>query len=131
VPATQIVFYMEDDGSVPVMRWLKELRRRDARAFAKCAIRIERLAQQGHDLRRPESDYLRDGIHELRIRLGSVNYRILYFFHGGIASVLVHSLTKEDKVPEADIERAVERKSRFERDPERHRHYEERPITDL
>jgi hypothetical protein len=33
-------------------------------------------------LRRPHADYLEDGIYELRWRNGTVQYRILYFFHG-------------------------------------------------
>jgi DNA-binding XRE family transcriptional regulator len=51
--------------------------------YAKCAVRIRRLADLGHELRRPEADLLRDGICELRARLGTVNYRILYFFMAG------------------------------------------------
>jgi hypothetical protein len=35
---------------------------------------------RGHELRRPYADYLRAGVHELRARVGRVNYRILYFF---------------------------------------------------
>jgi hypothetical protein len=34
----------------------------------------------GHELRRPEADFLRDGIYELRASLGGVHHRILYFF---------------------------------------------------
>ncbi len=67
---------------------------------------------------------LRDGVYELRVRVGQVNYRLLYFFHGqGVAS-LAHGLTKEKKVPKADIKRALERKQRFEADPEAHRYKE-------
>ena len=49
---------------------------------AKCVKWIEILKSFGHELRRPESDYLRDGIYELRVRFQSLNYRMLYFFHG-------------------------------------------------
>lgn len=74
----------------------------------------------GHELRRPESDTLRDGTHELRARLGHVNYRILYFIHGRVVAVLLHALVKEDVVPDADIDLAVARKNRFSRDPAKH-----------
>jgi hypothetical protein len=40
------------------------------------------LEQQGHELRRPIADFLRDGIYELRPSVQGVNYRILYFFSG-------------------------------------------------
>lgn len=78
------------------------------------------LAQFGRELRRPASDYLRDGIHELRAKQGHVQYRILYFFHQLQLAVLAHSLTKEDAIPVAEIERAIKRKNLFESNPRRH-----------
>ena len=83
MPSTGVVFFREGDGTVPVLDWLKRLRRTNVKAFAKCLVRVERLAELGHDLRRPEADLLRDGIHELRARCGSVQYRLLYFFTAG------------------------------------------------
>jgi phage-related protein len=73
---------------------------------------IRRLAFLGYELRRPQADYLRDGIYELRAKKGRVNYRVLYFFHGRNAALLAHALTKEDVVPDADIDRALVRKQR-------------------
>jgi len=78
------------------------------------------LALLGHELRRPEADLLRDGIYELRVRLGSVNYRLLYFFHGQTVSVIAHGLTKEAAVPGADVNRALARKAAFITDPTAH-----------
>lgn len=127
MPRTQLVFFKDDDGTVPVQDWLVELRQRQRRAFAKCVVRIRRLAEMGHELRRPEADLLRDGIYELRARDGRVNYRILYFFHGQNIAILAHALTKEDKVPKSDIERAVTRKAAFESDPTAHSHEEDLP----
>jgi hypothetical protein len=66
MPETRVVLYREDDGTVPLLEWLDVL---PARAKAKCLVRIERLRELGHDLRRPEADYLRDDIYELRIGL--------------------------------------------------------------
>ena len=121
MPNTHVVFYQETDGAVPVLEWLDTL---PPKAQDKCRVRIERLAELGHELRRPEADYLRDGIHELRVGLQSVNYRILYFFHGKIAAVLAHGLVKERAVPAADIEEAIRRKRRFEQAPEAHTYQE-------
>jgi putative component of toxin-antitoxin plasmid stabilization module len=50
-----------------------------------------------------------------------VNYRLLYFFHQGNA-VIAHGCTKEREVDDRDIERAIERKMRYEKNPKGHRH---------
>ena len=125
MPETEIIFFQDDDGSVPVRDWLLELQRKNRRAFAKCVDKIGLLSEQGHELRRPHADMLRDGIFELRARSGNVNYRILYFFHGKNVAVLDHALTKEAKVPTKDIERAIRRKQVFENDPEGHSYSED------
>ena len=39
-------------------------------------------------------------------------------------ALLTHALTKVDVLPTADINRAVERKKRYERNPEKHTHEE-------
>lgn len=67
MPPVDVVFYQEEEGVVPVLDWLGELARRDRRIVVKCRERIERLAELGYELRRPEADLLRDGIYELRI----------------------------------------------------------------
>jgi len=113
MPQTRLLFFQNADGAAPVWEWLKDLRAGNPKAYAKCVVRIRRLAELGHELRRPEADLLRDGIYELRARLGTVNYRILYFFHGRNVAVLAHALTKEDEIPIVEINRAVERKRAF------------------
>ena len=121
-----VVFFRDHDGSVPVKGWLdSEVAERDGRIAAKCRVRIELLREHGHLLHRPYADYLRDGIYELRMAFGRVNYRILYFFHKDReAVVLAHGLTKEDRVPDADIDLAAQRKTIFESNPERYTYYE-------
>jgi len=89
-------------------------------AYAKSQAYLRLLEAEGHELRRPIADYLRDGIHELRPSIAHVHYRILYFFHGSEAVVISHGLTKEDKVPAAEIERAIERMARFRANPLKH-----------
>jgi hypothetical protein len=121
MPRTTVVFYQEEDGSVPVLEWLDSL---SAKAQDKCLVRIERLRDLGHELRRPEADLLRNGIHELRVGLQGVNYRMLYFFHGNRVAILAHGLIKEQAVPPADIERAIVRKKKFEANPVRHTYRE-------
>ena len=122
-----LIFYKESDGTVPVRDWLLELKQRNRRAFAKCVTRIRRLAELGHELRRPDADFVRDGIYELRARDGRVNYRILYFFHSRNAAILAHALTKEDKLPKTAMDRALRRKADFELNPSAHSFEEELP----
>ena len=76
--------------------------------------------QQGHELRRPIPDFLRDGIYELRPTFQGVNYRILYFFSGRNVVVVSHGIAKESEVPDVEINRAVERKQRFEANHDAH-----------
>lgn len=120
MPKTHVVFYQEDDGTVPVLEWLDTL---SPKAQDKCRVKIERLQELGHELRRPEADYLRDGIYELRIGLQGVNYRILYFFYGKVTAVLAHSLLKR-AVPAHDLNEALRRKHDFERVPAQHTYQE-------
>ena len=122
MPKTQVVFYQEDDGSVPVLEWLDNL---PTKAQDKCFIRIERLAELGHELRRPEADFLRDKIYELRINLLRINYRLLDFFHGQEAAVLSHGIVKERKVPPKEIDQAIERRKKFSENPEAHTYRQE------
>jgi phage-related protein len=117
VPTTEVIFYREEDGTVPLVDWLDDL---PAKAQDKCLARLARLEELGHELRRPEADFLRDGIYELRVSLQGLQYRMLYFFHGNIAAVVSHGLVKEQKVPPKDIDRAVERKKQFMANPKRH-----------
>ncbi|MBI1390419.1 MAG: type II toxin-antitoxin system RelE/ParE family toxin [bacterium] len=113
----KIVFFQEEDGRVPILDWMDAL---PLKVLDKCTIRLERLEQQGHELHRPEADYLRDGIYELRVRHQSVNYRMLYFFFGRTIIVVSHGFTKERAVPPAEIERALDRKRKFELAPHKY-----------
>lgn len=117
MPETQVVFYREDDGAVPVLEWLDGLPRD---ALIKCRVKLARLGELGHELRRPEADYLRDGIYELRVRSQRVNYRLLYFFHGSMIAVLSHGIVKERRVPPKEIDIAIRRKQAFAKTPLTH-----------
>lgn len=117
MPKTSVIFFRDSDGAVPLLDWLQTLNRR---ARAKCIARVRRLAAYGHELRRPEADYLRDGIYELRVGLQGLNYRLLYFFHGRTAAVVSHGLVKRRVVPDHEIDLALRRKRQFEAEPEHH-----------
>lgn len=121
MPQVEVVFYCDEDGTAPVLDWLDTL---DNSAIVKCMVRIERLRAMGHELRRPEADYLRDGIYELRIGLQRTNYRILYFFHGRTAAVLAGGLTKQRAVPPRAIDLAARRRWNYQNDPDAHTYRE-------
>ena len=120
MPETTIAIFADVDGSCPLLTWMDDL---PEKVQLKCVVRIERLSEQGHELRRPEADTLRDGISELRFRAGRVHYRVLYFFHEQQA-VLTHGLTKEGRVPDKEIDLAIDRMGRYKSNPDRHTHKE-------
>jgi hypothetical protein len=116
MPQTLVIFYKEG-GTVLVRKWLKA---QSNKVQKKCLMFIAQLEMLGHELRRPVADFLRDGIYELRPTYQGVTYRILYFFSGRDVVVLSHGITKTDAVPDVEINRAIERKKRFEADPKVH-----------
>lgn len=126
MPTTSILFYQESVGDVPVLEWLQELKRKNMKGFLNCAARIDRLATYGNELRRPVADYLRDGIYELRAKHRNIQYRIFYYFEGQNVVVLSHAMVKKTSaVPKKDIDLAIKRKKKFERDPKQHTYVEE------
>ena len=110
MPLTRLLLYREDDGTIPFIDWLQK---QQPKVLAKCQVSLERLSELGHELRRPEADYLRDDIYELRVGMRGQNYRMLYFFYGRDVVVLSHGLTKEATVPAKEIDRAINRRSKF------------------
>ncbi len=117
MPATNVFFFRDDDGRVPVLEWMNGFLDQNERVYRKCFGLIQLLEQFGHELRRPQADMLRDGVYELRTRVGNVNYRILYGFVGKDIALLTAGLTKEKKVPTKEIERAIARIARYKTNP--------------
>lgn len=122
MPQTEVRFYKNENDVSPVINWLLELPDPPAPVRVKCDAVLRMLREQGHELRRPTADSLRDGIHELRFRVSTVQYRLLYFFYGGERNVAVvtHALTKEGAVPDKEISHAISCMEFFEQDPDAH-----------
>jgi hypothetical protein len=116
MPQSELMFYKEGE-TVLFRQWLKEL---PTKVQTKCLTLVSRLGSQGHELRRPSADFLRDGIYELRPSYQGVNYRILYFFSGKDIVVISHGLSKKAEVPATEIDRAIERKKKYEANPKVH-----------
>ena len=117
MPLTTVLLYRDTDGTVPIYDWLDTLQ---PKAKQKCLVRVRRLRELGFELRRPEADYLRDGIFELRTAFERRNLRMLYFFHGASIAVISHGLVKESIVPPREIELALRRKRMFAASPRTH-----------
>ncbi len=62
MPQVRLVMFREG-GACPLRKWFGGL---PPKASGKGVGRLKRLAQLGHELRRPEADYLEEGIYELR-----------------------------------------------------------------
>lgn len=116
--AWRVVHYETEDGACPIEKFLDGLNRRER---AKALAAIDLLEEEGPDLRRPHADTLGDGIHELRVRVSRIRYRVLYFFCDRYDIVLTHGFKKKTgPVPETEIKRA----SRYREDWLR-RHHED------
>lgn len=115
--SVDVIFYKEND-EVPAKEFINSLPRKP---LAKGLKLLEELSKQGHELRRPQADILREGIYELRWRDVKVQYRLLYFFHGQGLVVVSHGIQKKsDAVPEIEIDRAIRRKENFQKAPTAH-----------
>ena len=114
------VIFFKNEKECPVLEWLETL---PDKAKAKGRARIEGLTNMGYELPRPAADTLRDGVHELRWRLGRVQYRILYCFasHERNQAVLLLGFRKEDdKVENKDIELALKRINLYNTNPQQY-----------
>ena len=110
----QIDFYAMKNGDEPAKDFLLSL---PPKMRAKMLRTIDLLARNGNELREPYSKPLRNGIMELRAKVGSDISRILYFFVVGQRAILTHGFIKKtNKTPVAEIERAISyRQDFFER----------------
>jgi phage-related protein len=117
MPRVQVRLFRDSDGSVPVLDWLDGL---PDKSLTKCRVKLERFSLLGHEIRRPEADYLHSGIYELRASARGIHHRLLYFFVDRWAIVVSHGIVKEDRVPEREIDLAILQRTLVERDPGRY-----------
>jgi len=101
----RVVYYETEDGACPVGAFLDGLHRKER---AKVLAAIDLLEEEGPNLHRPYADFLKDGIHELRVRISRIRYRILYSFCNRTDIVLTHGFKKRvNKVSGTEIRRAI------------------------
>jgi phage-related protein len=107
----RVFYYTALEGANPVGDFLAGLELDHRRRIQ---WHLNLLAQYGLDLRRPHSDTVRGPLKELRVRVGKLRYRVLYFFLTQDAAILVHAFVKEqDRLEEKDIDRAGRRLKDF------------------
>ena len=106
-----VLYYKTSEGESPVEDFING---RSPGNQLKIITTIDYLAEQGVNLPRPYSDYLQDGIHELRVKLSGDETRTLYFFCFGEYIILTNTFIKRsDKVPVAEIKKALHCKDDF------------------
>lgn len=104
MPEIQVVYYQKENGEIPLRSFIDSL---DVKMAAKVIWTIKLFQEEGCDLRLPYSEYLIDGIYELRAKQGNNISRVMYFFVIGNKAVLTHGFTKKtQKTPIKEIERA-------------------------
>jgi len=117
------IIYQKDKERVPVKDWLAKVRHDDPDGARRCLVRIGDLKDHGFDLHKSfpkKAEFLRDDVYYLRIKKGSIRYRIFYFFHGEQGVILHGFKKKQKKAPENEIEKAVEEKTQYESNPKGH-----------
>lgn len=104
MPRIRVVYYIKADGSIPVREFIDSL---EMKMRAKVRRTILLFQENGNELRAPYSEYLKDGIYELRTKQGSNITRVLYFFVIGNMAILTNGFTKKtQKTPVREIELA-------------------------
>jgi len=98
--AWNVDFYQDDDGKLPVMKWLDTL---PEEVRGKVIARIDLLKEGGPTLDYPYTSQIDGRLREIRLRVGKTRYRVLYFFDDERTAILLHGLTKNTPaVEEAD-----------------------------
>lgn len=73
----KLLYYEDDKGDSEVFQFIESQKTKNK---AKILGWLSMLEEKGPILPRPYADLLRDGIHEIRIKLSGNQVRILYFF---------------------------------------------------
>lgn len=99
-------YFRLEDGTEPAREFIHS---QPPRMRAKLLQNIGLLEEFGTSLRMPYSEFLDDGIFQIRAVHGSDITRVLYFFVVGGKAILTHGFVKKDqKTPQTEIERAKE-----------------------
>ena len=107
----EIIFYKLENGNSPAEDFIMSL---NSKMKAKTFRAISLLKEYGNELREPFSKPLRDGLFELRVKLGTDIVRILYFFCKGKLIILTNGFVKKtQRTPEEEINLALKYKADY------------------
>lgn len=108
-----IEFYSKENGEKPAREFILGL---EPKMQAKILKIIDLLEKNGPLMRLPYSEYLDDGIFEIRAKQGTNISRILYFFTIGQRIILTNGFVKKtQKTPKREIELAKKYREDYER----------------
>jgi len=106
-----VIYYIDEDGKNEVHDYITSLNRNHQQ---KILAWIDMLEEEGPLLPRPFADTLKEGIHELRVKLSGNQIRVLYFFTFKNYIILTHAFSKnQSKVPDKEIKKAVHTRDEF------------------
>lgn len=109
----KVIFYEKEDGSRPAYEYIRTLPDKMRARIYKIAAMLE---EEGMQARMPYSEYLQDGIFQIRAQQEGNISRVLYFFAVGKTIVLTNGFTKKtSKTPPAEIKLAKKYKQDYER----------------
>jgi len=108
----EVVFFTKEDGSQPARDFMDDLPKK---MRTRILMIIEMLREYGGQVRMPYSEYLRDGIFQIRAQQEGNISRVLYFFNDGRKIILTNGFTKKTpQTPPAEIERAKRYRSEYQ-----------------
>ena len=100
----KIIYYETRSGECEIYDFINKQKERDQ---VKILSWISLLEERGPNLPRPYADILKNGIHELRLKLSGKQIRILYFFCYKNFIILTNVFIKKaEKVPQAEIKKS-------------------------
>lgn len=108
-----VVFYETEDGKRPAYEYINSLPQKMRARIYKIAQLLE---EDGTRTRMPYSEFLQDGIFQIRAQQEGNISRVLYFFAVGKTIVLTNGFTKKTrKTPLGEIELAKKYRADYER----------------
>ncbi len=111
--AYKIDFYEDENGDCPVEEFLDSL---DLKMRAKLFRVFDILEHNGPNTRMPYSEYLEDGIFEIRAKQGTNITRVLYFFFLEKKIILTNGFAKKtQKIPRKELNKAKKYRIDYER----------------
>ena len=109
----EVIFYETEDGTKPAYDFIETLSPKMQAKIYKIASMLE---IDGTRLRLPYSEFLKDGIFQIRAQQEGIISRVLYFFAIGKKIILTNGFTKKTlKTPPGEIELAKKYRADYER----------------